>query len=257
MIPDRAVASRWAAFLRNRNVDAGTAGDGAIAVAGGYALYVAGTSIDLAIGAGSTRPLRDDDLTVVDEFYGARHHASRLELDEAVLARDEALLGERGYVDEGVVLAVLEAPVTAAADEPFGRVAVRTTTNQRGWSDLAARAFADHDESSADVLRRTMQAEAAAEDVLLVASLDGHDAGVAALGIYRDLALLNSGAVLPAFRRHGVYRALVAARLALAVERGATRAIIKTLAGSPIEHAAERFGFARTGLRRRVRREAA
>ena len=58
MIPDRVAALLWAAFLRNRNVDAGTAGDGAIPVAGGYAIYVAGTHLDHALGAGTTRPLR-------------------------------------------------------------------------------------------------------------------------------------------------------------------------------------------------------
>ncbi len=255
MIADRAVASHWAAFLRNRNVDAGTAGDGAIPVAGGYALYVAGTMLDFAIGAGSTRPLRDDDLTVIEEFYSARRHPARLELDEAVLARDEPLLRDRGYADEDVTLALLEGPV--AAEAPPGRIAVRTTTNQRAWTELATRAFDDRGDQRPDMLRRTMQSEAAAADVLVIASLDGHDAGVAALKIYRDLALLTSGAVLPAFRRQGVHRALTAARLTLAHERDATRAALKTLAGSPVEDAAKRFGFARTGLLRRVRREAA
>ncbi|HEV2740851.1 MAG TPA: GNAT family N-acetyltransferase, partial [Candidatus Elarobacter sp.] len=65
-------------------------------------------------------------------------------------------------------------------------------------------------------------------------------------------ALMWSGAVLPAFRRRGVHQALLAARLALAHERGATAAAFKTTAGSPAEHSAAKLGFARTGLRRRV-----
>ena len=252
MNPDRAAAQLWAAFLRNRNVDAGTAGDGAIPVAGGYALYVSGTRFDFAMGAGSTRALRDDDLAVVEEFYAARAHPARFELDEAVLARDGALLRARGYADEDETLAVLEIP-TAAGPAP-GAVAIRTTSNRRAWTDLAVRAFADTTTDLA-LLRRTLQTAAAAAHVLVVASLDGEDAGTGALGISGETALMWSGAVLPGFRRRGVHQALLAARLALAHERGATAAAFKTTADSPAERSAAKLGFARTGLRRRVHRD--
>ncbi|MDQ6943077.1 MAG: GNAT family N-acetyltransferase [Candidatus Eremiobacteraeota bacterium] len=251
--PDRAAAF-WAAFLRNRNVDAGTAGDGAIPVAGGYAIFVTGTRFDFALGAGSTRALRDDDLTVVEEFYAAREHPARFELDDDVLARDGALLRDRGYAEEDCTLAILEGPV--AAPEPSGAVTVRTTGNRRAWTDLAARAFEEQSPDLADraVLLRTLQTAAAAAHVLVIASLDGDDVGAAALGVSGDTALLCSAAVLPAFRRRGVHQALVAARLAIAHERGATAAAIKTVADSPVERSAAKLGFARTGLRRRVRR---
>jgi len=248
--PDRAAALFWAAFLRNRNVDAGTAGDGAVPVAGGYAIYVSGTRFDFALGAGSTRALRDDDLAVVEEFYAARAHPARFELDEAVLARDGALLRGRGYAEEDCTLAVLEGDV-AGVPPVAGSVTVRTTTNRRAWADLAARAFEEQSTDDA-VMRRTLQTAAAAAHVLVVASLDGDDAGAAALGISGDTALLCSAAVLPAFRRRGVHQALVAARLAIAHERGATAAALKTVADSPVERSAEKLGFVRTGLRRRV-----
>ncbi len=251
MNPDRAAAQLWAAFLRNRNVDAGTAGDGAIPVAGGYALYVSGTRFDFAMGAGSTRALRDDDLAVVEEFYAARAHPARFELDEAVLARDGALLRARGYTEEDETLAVLEAPVGAAP--PHGAVAVRTTTNRRAWAELAVRAF-DDGVRRRGVLRRTLQTAAAAAHVLVIASLDGDDAGTGALAISGETALLWSGAVLPGFRRRGVHQALLAARLAIAHERGATAAAFRTAANSPAERSAAKLGFARTGLRRRVHR---
>ena len=253
MNPDRAAARLWAAFLRNRNVDAGTAGDGAIPVAGGYALYVRGTRFDFALGAGTTRPLRDDDLAVVEEFYAARAHPACFELDEAVLARDGALLRGRGYAEDDETLAVLEAPAGAAP--PAGPVTVRTTTNRRAWAELAVRAFAE-DVMDVGVLRRTLQTAAAAAHVLVVASVDGEEAGTGALGIAGETALLWSGGVLPAFRRRGVHQALLAARLALAHERGATTVALKTVADSPVERSATKFGFARTGLRRRVHRAA-
>ncbi len=252
MTPDRAAAQLWAAFLRNRNVDAGTAGDGAIPVAGGYALYAGGTRFDFAMGAGSTRALRDDDLAVIEEFYGARAHSARLELDELVLARDGALLRKRGYAEEDETLAMLQGPVGPAA--PSEHIIVRTTANRRTWTDLAVRAFEDRTPDVA-VLRKTLQTAAAAAHVLVVASVDGEDAGAAALGLSGETALLWSGSVLPAFRRRGVHHALMAARLALAHERGATGAAVKTEANSAAERSAAKFGFVRTGLRRRVHRE--
>ncbi len=42
----RAEAAFWSAFLRNRNVDAGTSADGALPVAGGFALCLAGTFLE-------------------------------------------------------------------------------------------------------------------------------------------------------------------------------------------------------------------
>jgi GNAT superfamily N-acetyltransferase len=255
MIADRAAASLWAAFLRNRNVDAGTALDGAVPVAGGYAIYVAGTHLDYAVGAGTTRPLRDDDLAVVEEFYAARGRPSRFELDEAVLARDGDLLREHGYAEEEATLAVLEGPASAVVPAP-SRVTVRTTTDRRAWTQLATRAFADTSADAA-LLRRTMETEAAAAHVLVIASLDRQDAGAAALAMYGELALLYGAAVLPAFRGHGVHKALVGARLTIAHTRGATRATLKTTPDSPVERSATHFGLVRTGLRRRVRRPAA
>jgi GNAT superfamily N-acetyltransferase len=257
MIPDRVAASLWAAFLRNRNVDAGTAGDGAIPVAGGYAIYVAGTLFDYAIGAGTTRPLRDDDLAVVEEFYAARSHAARFELGEEILARDGDLLRGHGYVAEDDLLAILEGPIRpGAAPAPAGRIVVRPTTDRRGWAELATRAFGDGGTEPA-LLLRTMQAQAAAAHAMFIASLDGRDVGVGGLTVYGDLALLSSAGVLPAFRGQGVHNALVAARLGAAHTLGAVQAAIKTAPGSPVERSAAHFGIVRTGLRRRVRRAAA
>jgi GNAT superfamily N-acetyltransferase len=254
MIPDRVEAALWAAYLRNRNVDAGTAGDGAIPVAGGYAIYVADSMLDFAIGAGSTRPLREDDLTVVEEFYAARAHPARFELDEAVLGRDGELLRERGYAVEDLTLAILEGPTRPTASA--GPVEVRTTTNRRAWTELATRAFADAVPEPRP-LRHTLEASAALAQVLCIASINGQDVGVAGLAVYDDLALLVTGAVLPPYRGRGVHTALLESRLALAHGLGATRATVKAVPDSAVERSARHFDIVRTGIRKRVRREAA
>jgi GNAT superfamily N-acetyltransferase len=248
---ERAEAAFWAAFLRNRNVDAGTAGDGAVSVAGGYALYVAGTMLTLALGAGSTRPLRADDCEVVEGFYAARGLPAAFEFEETALLRDEALLRERGYADDPIELVALEAPVTVRA--PVEGIAVRTTTDRRAWSELLERCIAEQIDDPG-MLRRQSLLNASAGHVLAVASIRGEDVGVGAVGIAGDTAILYSGGVLPAFRRRGVHGALLTARLGLAHGRGATAALLKTVPDSPAERSALSLGFTRTAVRRRVRR---
>lgn len=246
----RAEAAFWAAFLHNRNVDAATAADGAVAVAGGYALFVGATAIDLTIGAGSTRALRADDCEVVEEFFGGRGAPARFELDLEVFVRDHDVFEGRGYVDEGVELAVLEA-ATTPAPSVNPEIDVRRTADRRGWIELAERAFDGGDPR----LNRTLLANAAAGHALVIASVGGVEAGAAALGIAGDTAILYSAAVLPEYRRSGIHSALIARRLGLAAARGTATAVLKAEQGSPAERAATKLGFNRTGLRRRFRRE--
>jgi GNAT superfamily N-acetyltransferase len=248
----RAEAAFWAAFLRNRNIDQATAGDGAVAVAGGYALYAAGTCLDHAIGAGSTRPLTAADLEVVRAFYAARGASARLELDETVVRRDRPLLAAEGFADEGTEHVVLEAP-TSVQPQRDG-FAVRQTSDRRAWTQLVVRAGGDTiAEGEHDRLLRAVQSAASAAHGLFIATLEGVEVGGGALGITGDLGLLYAAAVLPAYRGRGAHRALLVARLAFARTRGATRAALKASAGSPAERSATALGFARTASRRRLR----
>jgi N-acetylglutamate synthase-like GNAT family acetyltransferase len=252
----RAEAAFWSAFLRNRNVDAGTAGDGALPVAGGFALCQPGSFLEIAMGVGTTRPLRPDDLAVLAEFYGQRGLPARLELDETVLTRDRALLEAGGYAEEGVERTLLELPALGGAPLGGGAgVAVRVVTDRRAWTELALRAYADRvDGIEPERLRRSLRTNAAAAHGLFVASLDGADAGIGALGISGDVALLYCAAVLPACRGRGVHRALLAARTAAAAGRGASQAALKTEPGSFAERSARALGFVATTRLRRLRR---
>jgi GNAT superfamily N-acetyltransferase len=247
----RAESAFWSAFLRNRNVDARSAADGAVSVAGGYALCLVGTYLEYAIGVGSTRPIRPDDLAVIRDFYARRGLPPRLELDEEVLERDRPVLIAGGYMEDDGHVVVLEAP-TAKPPVPEG-IAVRTVTNRRAWADLVVRASADATaEAAHGRLARSTESNAAAAHGLVIASIDGVEVGAAALGITGDLAILYSAAVLPAYRNRGVHRALVAARLALASTRGATHVALKTTPDSPVIRSTAPFGFVQVGTRRHV-----
>lgn len=248
----RAEAAFWSTFLRNRNVDAATAADGAVAVAGGYALCLVGTFLEYGVGIGTTRALRPDDLAVLRAFYARRGLPSRLELDEEILERDRAVLFAGGYVEDDYELTVLRAPT--APQPRANAIVVRPVTNRRAWTDIVFRGFQDTvPKSEHDRLRRATESSAAAAHGLFVAAVEGVDAGGGAVGINGELALLYSASVLPAYRARGVHRALLAARLAFGHARGATHAALKTVPNSPVLRSAAALGFTQIGTRRRLR----
>jgi GNAT superfamily N-acetyltransferase len=83
----------------------------------------------------------------------------------------------------------------------------------------------------------------------VIAYLDGAPAGLGGVKIVDGVARLSGGSVLEEFRGRGVYRALVAGRLAWAAERGATMALTagRVATSSPI---LRRLGFIAYGQER-------
>ena len=252
MNADRAEASFWAAFLRNRNVDLGTAEDGAVAVAGGYAIAIVGTYGQVALAIGSTRPLTADDLGVLEAFYRRRALPVRIEVRQDVLERDRALLDEHGYELAEIRFGLFETSAIPEAS-PTG-VVVRLAPNRAAWVRLVTRAFAEGGEPDAES-RRSAEVTAAAASRLFVAEVDGVAAGGGAVGISGEVAFLFSAAVLPEFRGRGVHRALLSARAAFGAAHGAARSALKAVDEGAAARSAERAGFCRTTILRRLRRD--
>ncbi|MEE4024558.1 GNAT family N-acetyltransferase [Gordonia sp. PKS22-38] len=86
---------------------------------------------------------------------------------------------------------------------------------------------------------------------LFVARCAGVTAGAGGYSLAAQVARMWGAAVLPEFRRQGVYRALIGARVRDARDRGATLALVHAeQTSSPILQA---LGFRKFGERRRVR----
>lgn len=97
--------------------------------------------------------------------------------------------------------------------------------------------------------RRRKNNLAAGNRRVLLATLDGEPAGAAGLTLWPPAgAILNGGAVLPKFRGRGVYRALVAARLAMAREAGVEG--LAVWGGSMSAPILAGFGFMTVGWRK-------
>jgi GNAT superfamily N-acetyltransferase len=252
---ESAEAAFWATYARNIPTTDETRDTGAVSVAGGYAICLQGTSLDYGLAVGCGRPLRPDDLRIVDEFYGHRGLRSRLELHPDVVARDGALLAEWGY-DRELDVVVLERELTGEAGRADGEIRVEAMTGRRAeWIDVAISASVDAVvPGERGRLRRTTLACAAAAHALFGARVDGRLAGVAALGVTGEAAFLFAAAVLPEFRRSGAHAALIAARLRYARSRGAVCAFMKAPAGSPAIAGAEQSGFVPAYTRHRLRK---
>lgn len=251
---ERAEAAYWATYARNIPTTDDTRDTGAVPVAGGYAICLQGSALDYALGVGTARRLREDDLRIVDEFYGSRRLASRLELHPLVAERDTKLIGAWGYRSESK-MAMLEREIGADPELPAG-LSVETLTGRRSeWTELIVAGTIDTVAPADRVrARRTAQVCAAAASALVAVRLDGKLAGGGALGVTGDAAFLFCAATLPEYRRRGVHAALIAARLAIGRSRGATFAFTTAPPGSAACASAQAAGFSVSYVRERLRK---
>lgn len=133
---------------------------------------------------------------------------------------------------------VVETPITVQVREVSTRDAVaqfeRTTAAAWGYPPPAAE---DIDAAASRL-----------EPGWFLAFLDGMPAGTGGFTLVDNVARFWGAAVLPSARGRGVYRALVAARLASAAARGASLALVHAApTSSPI---LQRIGFRKFGERR-------
>ena len=102
--------------------------------------------------------------------------------------------------------------------------------------------------AAAQERRRLNQLDAGNRRVLL-ATVDGEPAGSAGLTLYAPAgAIINGGAVRERFRGRGVYRAMVAARLAMARDAGVPG--LSVWGGPMSAPILRRLGFETVGWRR-------
>lgn len=127
-----------------------------------------------------------------------------------------------------------DAPGVTVEDVDARTVAVYTDTMGAGWSTDPAPLLRAHELALA-MPERTHR--------LFLARVDGVPAGTASYVAFPRSAYLLGGVVLPAYRRRGVYRALVAARLRDARQRGIELATCRAQEDTAAPRL-ERLGFA-------------
>ena len=149
----------------------------------------------------------------------------------------DALLAGRGGVPEET-LDVLALDLTAGVPD-LGQVSAPAEVEVRWQTDVATAreaaavwvdVFGGAVPDDAEIARRaaaSAESFARGEEAVAVASVEGRAAGHGGVSVVDGVARLWDGGVRADARRRGVYRAVLRARLAWAVEQGATMALVK------------------------------
>ncbi|NDD65105.1 MAG: GNAT family N-acetyltransferase, partial [Acidobacteria bacterium] len=111
------------------------------------------------------------------------------------------------------------------------------------WAKLSASGWSEFPEYSGLMYDLALVAASRDGSLSFVAEIDGQPVGTAGLSIVDGVALLTGASTLPEFRRRGVQRRLLEARLADAAARGCQLAMVCALPGSASQRNAERAGF--------------
>lgn len=218
-------------------------GSDLLEIAGGCALFAGADSpLTQAVGLGLSGPVSRSELCQLESFFLDR--GARPRLDLCPLADPgfvEALSGHYRIAEFNNVLVRslqgLEVSLTA-------RVRRALPGERDLWSHAVGHGFFEQPELSTP----EMEVGQAIFDMpgalcYLTAAESGQSAGGGALAVHDGLAVLFSDSTIPAWRRLGLHRELIAARLNEALARGCTLATASTLPGSASQRNFERMGF--------------
>lgn len=225
------------------------AGSTVLPTGGGYAVFTGLRSpVNSAIGLGFDGPVTDADLKVLENFYHAHGLAAKVHVcplaDESLFA----LVKERGY-RLSHFFSVLYRPLEEAwypersASERF--VTAAGPEQAELWLRVTGQGFEESETPSSATLEVLGPNFYAEDGRAYLAWIDGEPAGGG--GMYYNLEQrgveLGGASTRPAFRRRGVQRALIEARLADARALGCDVALVLTEPGSDSQRNLARAGF--------------
>jgi GNAT superfamily N-acetyltransferase len=237
----RRIEAAEAAIARGTSRQPGSA---ILSAGGGCAIFVGADSpLTHAVGMGLAGPVAAAELDEVECFFRSR--GARVTVDVCPLADPGFVtaLAERGYrvaeFNNVLVrrLAGLELTMT-----PRARRSV--AGDEDVWAYTVGRGFFEHGELT-DEEMNVGRAIASMPDALcyLAATQMGDVAAGGAMATLDGVATLFADGTIPVYRREGMQRELIAARLNEAAARGCDLATASTLPGSGSQRNYERMGF--------------
>ena len=216
----------------------------ALDVAGGCAVFVgAGSPLSHAVGIGLDGPVTGLEIDRLESFYRSR--GAKVSVELCPLANPGILdtLGERGYrVTEFNNVLVRRLAGCQIVLTPHVRRVLPDETDM--WSHTVGRGFFETQELTTEEMDvgRAICAMPGALCYLAVTE-SGELAGGAAAAVYSGLATLFADSTIALYRRCGLHRELIAARLNEALAQGCDLATAATLPGSGSQRNYERMGF--------------
>jgi GNAT superfamily N-acetyltransferase/uncharacterized protein (DUF1330 family) len=216
-------------------------------VGGGYLIYGGPrVPVNSARCLGMSGAVHPDDLDQVEQFYHSRNYDTRLDICPLADPSLIELTSARGYVLTELY-SVLVRPLSEADQPPSLPEGVRITPAQPEqahlWLTTVGQGFEAVEKPSAESYEILGPNFYAVNGSCYFVWVDGQPAGGGGMYIHDDVVELGGASTRPEFRRRGVHRALVEARLADARARGCSLATVITKPGSDSQRSAERLGF--------------
>ena len=218
-------------------------GAATLEIAGGCAVFAGADSpLTQAVGLGLNGPVSQSDLDALMGFFRSRGASPRVEvcpLAEPGLLEALATRGCR-VTEFNNVLAL---PLAGYEVPPSPRVRRIEPGEEDLWSLTVGRGFFEVERLTPEEMDvgRDIAAMPSAECYLALESAEA--AAGAAMAVGDGLAMLFADSATARFRRRGLHRELIAARLAEAAARGCDMAAASTQPGSPSQRNYERAGF--------------
>ena len=213
-------------------------------VAGGYAVFAgAGSPLTNAVGIGLNGRVSETELGALETFFRSR--GARVAIDFCPLADPGLLesLGRRGYrATEFSNVLVKRLAGVEIAFTPRVRRALPDEADL--WSYTVGRGFFEQPDVTTEEMDVGRAIFALPGSMCYLASVEtGEPAGGAAAAIHSGLATLFADSTIMGFRRLGLHRELIAARINEAIAQGCDLATASTQPGTASQRNYERMGF--------------
>jgi ribosomal protein S18 acetylase RimI-like enzyme len=255
---ERAEAEASAGCARAAAAQRPSLGAAIDSIGGGLAVFLGlGSTLTQATGIGMDGEVTTEEFSRLEEFYfsrGATVNTETSPFAHPSLFEHFAKHGYHASEHSSVLIRRIEGSVWPRPEAPL-TIAEVPPDHMELWVQTVAQGFADSFPVTEE-LRDVMRLFASNSDARkYLAFFDGAPAGASALSLHDGIAGLFGASTLPEFRRRGIQRELILARIEEAFKGGCEFALTFALPGSSSERNILRNGFRVAYTRTKFTRE--
>ncbi len=215
-------------------------------IAGAYVVYDGPASpVTQTFGLGLFEDVTTADLDRIEAFFLDRGAPVTHEVSPLAGVPLADLLCRRGYrpVEFTSVMYQPLTPGTAGSSNPRLRTRLMEEGEEDLWSQISARGWAEQPEWTEYLLGLGRVMASVEGSLSFFADLDGVPVAAGVLRCHEGVALFGGACTVPEARNQGAQRALLEARMNVALSQGCDLAMMCAAPGSASQRNAERQGF--------------
>jgi GNAT superfamily N-acetyltransferase len=218
-----------------------------LAMAGGYCVYQGkGIAFSEANGLGLNRNPSDEDLESAEAFFRGFGLQMTIKIIPEVEPHLLVCMLHRGYqIREQINVLICDLGNSHPETTPTSPcdISVATSEEDKLWAEIIFRSFKETTDPTDADWRLLLPWFHHPDAINFLARIDERPVGAAIMILREGVAYLLIGCVLPEYRKRGIHKALLQARLTSGISHGATTAIMTGSPGGPTQHNVERMGF--------------